>query len=77
MLYAVVGTVVALLRSSLLQNVMHHHHAHQSLLPFEMCRPSGGGGEGAGNGAYGVVLSVPTDAQVLFPLFPDTTTSST
>ncbi len=65
MLYALVGTVVALLRSDLLHSVMHRRHQHQTLLPFEICRPStpaaeggrrggeGGGGEGGNGGGNG------------------------
>jgi hypothetical protein len=52
MLYALVGTVVALLRSDLLHSIMHNHNQHQPLLPFESCRPNtpaagevGGGGD--------------------------------
>ncbi len=65
MLYAVVGTVVALLRSDLLHDIRQQHHRH--LLPFDICLPSSPvseGGAGQGEGAYGVTQRVPPDAQV-------------
>jgi energy-coupling factor transporter ATP-binding protein EcfA2 len=75
MLYAVVGTVVALLRSELLHNVMQQQQQqqqqqHQPLLPFEVCRPfapAAGAGAGQSEGAYGVTDRVPPDAQARTP----------
>ncbi len=53
MLYALVGTVVALLRSDVLHSIMHRHHQHQTLLPFEICRPSTAAAEGGRRGGEG------------------------
>ncbi len=68
MLYAVVGTVVALLRSDMLRDTVQQHD--QRWMPFEICHPSppvSEGGPGHGNGAYGVAQQVPPDAQVPTP----------
>ena len=71
MLYAVVGTVVALMRSDALHDAMQQQQQQQQqqpLLSFEICRPSppiaAVGEREGGGGAYGVTHTVPHDAQV-------------